>query len=269
MDQHTAETTTIDPAAATATGGVLNNGGENRRIILASQSPRRRQLLEWAELEFQVIIIPTDETFPEGMVTEEIPVHIACEKARAVRAALRSTDEHLQSASGSAAATGSRPAQITQELPKQAMQKVTQAITAETTAIAAATIEDASGDIIIAADTVVVLDNKIIGKPQSEQHAFEILSALSGRVHHVITGVCIWGREQIKFSDITSVEFHPLSAAEIWYYIKKYQPFDKAGAYGIQEWIGVAGIKGIRGDFYNVMGLPVSRVLQALKSGRL
>ncbi|RYF95932.1 MAG: septum formation inhibitor Maf, partial [Chitinophagaceae bacterium] len=124
-------------------------------------------------------------------------------------------------------------------------------------------------DIIIAADTIVVAAGKVIGKPVSEENAFEILSGLSGQTHQVITGVYMAGKEEHYFSDLTEVAFHELSEAEIRYYIQQYKPFDKAGAYGIQEWIGVAGIRSINGDFYNVMGLPVSRVLQALKSGKI
>ena len=188
---------------------------EGRRIILASQSPRRRQLLEWAELNFEVVIVPTDETYPADLPIDEIPMHIARHKAIAVQSG----------------------------------------------------ISDENYPVIIAADTVVVLDGRIIGKPTTAQEAFDILSLLSGQVHQVITGVCIMGRTEFMFSDTTSVEFHALTADEIWFYINNYKPFDKAGAYGIQEWIGVTGIKSINGDFYNVMGLPVSRVLQVLKSG--
>ena len=120
--------------------------------------------------------------------------------------------------------------------------------------------------IIIAADTIVVLGNEIIGKPADREHAIKILSQLSGQKHQVITGVVITDhRNEIAFSDITDVWFHELSQEQISFYVDKYKPYDKAGAYAIQEWIGVIGIKNIRGDFYNVMGLPVSRVVQELK----
>lgn len=119
---------------------------------------------------------------------------------------------------------------------------------------------------ILAADTVVVLDNKIIGKPANREEAIAILTALSGREHKVITGVVLLnGKEEISFSDTTRVVFHPLTQEQIRFYVDKYKPYDKAGAYAIQEWIGVTGIKSIEGDFYNVMGLPVSRVVNALK----
>ena len=93
-----------------------------------------------------------------------------------------------------------------------------------------------------------------------------ILSALSGKIHRVITGVVILLNEkEVAFADTTEVSFHQLTKEEIVFYVDKYQPFDKAGAYAIQEWIGVVGIQSVSGDFYNVMGLPVSRVVQALK----
>ncbi len=118
---------------------------------------------------------------------------------------------------------------------------------------------------IIAADSIVVLENRIIGKPIDYEDAIAILTALSGKIHTVITGVCIIKNgEEISFADITEVEFYELSRAQIIYYVDNYKPFDKAGAYAIQEWIGVTGIKRISGDFYNVMGLPVSRVVKAL-----
>lgn len=181
------------------------------RIILASGSPRRKQLLEWAEVDFEVRVKDTPENFPPGMATIDVPVHIARNKALAVKV----------------------------EVPER---------------------------VVIAADTVVVLGNEIIGKPRDRSDAVNILSRLAGQRHEVITGVVLLrdGEEQ-AFADVTAVWFHPLSTAEIENYVDKYKPYDKAGAYAIQEWIGVVGIKGIEGDFYNVMGLPVSRVVQALK----
>lgn len=182
-----------------------------QRIVLASQSPRRKQLLEWAEIPFDVIVKETDELYPSDLAIDKVPVYIARNKALAVK----------------------------QEL--------------------------SNNRIIVAADTVVVLDNRIIGKPKSISEAIETLSALSATKHLVITGVVILSLEnEITFSDTTEVHFHPLSREQITFYVNKYQPFDKAGAYAIQEWIGVVGIKTIFGDFYNVMGLPVSRVVQAL-----
>ena len=119
---------------------------------------------------------------------------------------------------------------------------------------------------VLAADTIVVLQNEIIGKPKDRADAIDILTRLAGNHHKVITGVVILnGDQEISFADVTDVEFHPLTKTQIEFYVDKYQPYDKAGAYAIQEWIGVVGIKSISGDFYNVMGLPVSRVVQAVR----
>lgn len=182
-----------------------------QKIILASQSPRRKQLLEWAEVPFEIIVKETDESYPNDLPVTDIAVHIAKHKALAVK---------NQTATG---------------LP------------------------------VLAADTIVVLGNEIIGKPKDREDAVSILSKLSGKHHKVITGVFILnGKDEICFADVTDVEFHPLTKAQIEFYVDKYKPYDKAGAYAIQEWIGVVGIKSINGDFYNVMGLPVSRVVKAL-----
>lgn len=180
------------------------------KYILASASPRRKQLLEWAEINFDIIVADTDESYPLGLSPQEIAIHIAEQKAKVVKGKTNT----------------------------------------ET--------------IIIAADTIVVLKNEIIGKPKDRQDAISILSKLSGRVHQVITGVSILGKKEISFADTTEVEFHSLSQQQIEFYIDRYKPYDKAGAYAIQEWIGVIGIKRVNGDFYNVMGLPVSRVVKAL-----
>lgn len=127
-------------------------------------------------------------------------------------------------------------------------------------------IPNEEGYTIIAADTIVVLDNQILGKPSDRENAIQMLGALSGKTHQVITGVCLLsGNEMQVFSEITEVVFHPLSKKQIEFYVDKCEPYDKAGAYAIQEWIGVIGIKSIKGDFYNVMGLPVSRVAEALR----
>lgn len=188
-----------------------------QRVVLASQSPRRKQLLEWAEVPFDVIVRSTDESYPPGLSTDIIPVHIAREKAFAVQRC----DEYVKYKANAT---------------------------------------------IIAADTVVVLGETIIGKPKDREDAIDILSSLSGKKHQVITGVVILhDGAETAFADTTEVWFHPITTSEIAFYVDKYRPFDKAGAYAIQEWIGVTGIKRINGDFYNVMGLPVSRVVQALK----
>lgn len=182
------------------------------KIILASGSPRRKQLLEWAEVVFDITVRDTPETYPPGLPVIDVPVHIARNKAKAVQAVVD------------------------------------------------------PGRVVVAADTVVVVDEEIIGKPKDREDAVSILSRLAGRRHEVITGVVLLrnGEEQ-AFADRTSVWFHPLDRADLEGYVDRYKPYDKAGAYAIQEWIGVVGIQKIEGDFYNVMGLPVSRVVQALK----
>lgn len=121
--------------------------------------------------------------------------------------------------------------------------------------------------IVITADTVVIADNKILGKPRSSAEAIEMLKTLSGRNHQVVTGVTVTTPEKgVTFSASTEVEFAPLTDEEIDYYVTRFQPLDKAGAYGIQEWIGAIGVKGINGSYYNVMGLPVHRLYSVLKS---
>lgn len=121
--------------------------------------------------------------------------------------------------------------------------------------------------LIITADTVVIAENKILGKPKNQDDAKNMLQLLSGNKHKVVTGVTISTIEKIiTFSAITEVEFAPLSEKEIDFYIDTFRPFDKAGAYGIQEWIGCIGIKNINGSFYNVMGLPLHRLYTELKN---
>jgi septum formation protein len=118
---------------------------------------------------------------------------------------------------------------------------------------------------IIAADTVVLLDGEILGKPKDAADAKAMLQKLSGKIHRVVTGVCIQqGADQKSFSVTTEVHFRPLSEAQIDYYISTYKPFDKAGSYAIQEWIGMIGIEKINGDYYNVMGLPIGELVKYL-----
>ncbi|MES2701421.1 MAG: Maf family protein [Bacteroidota bacterium] len=181
------------------------------KIILASQSPRRKQLMEMAELEFTVLVADVDETNPPGMPGEQVPEFLAKKKSDAVL--------HL--------------------------------------------VNDA---IVIAADTVVLVDDDILGKPTDEANAKEILRRLSGRMHKVVTGVCIRKKDkEHSFSVTTEVYFRDLSEEQISHYITHYKPYDKAGAYAIQEWIGVTGIERINGDYYSVMGLPIGDVIIALR----
>lgn len=124
----------------------------------------------------------------------------------------------------------------------------------------------AADELIITADTIVILGEKVMGKPKDTGEAVEMLHELSGKTHQVITGVCLTTREkQVCFSVETDVTFKTLSDSEITYYIDHYHPFDKAGAYGIQEWIGHVGVTGMNGSYFNVMGLPVQRIYEALK----
>ena len=130
---------------------------------------------------------------------------------------------------------------------------------------AAAFTDLAENDIVITADTIVWLDNKAIEKPKDKVHSIEMLQELSGTGHQVITSICIKTQTSQKvFYDETMVYFKPLSMEEITYYVEKYQPFDKAGAYGIQEWIGFIGVTKIEGSYFNVMGLPVHKLYEEL-----
>lgn len=124
----------------------------------------------------------------------------------------------------------------------------------------------AEDEILITSDTLVLCGDDVLGKPHSRDEAFDMLSRLSGRSHRVITAVTIRDcRRETTFSDTAVVHFKALTADEINYYIDKYRPFDKAGAYGVQEWIGYIGITGIEGSFYTIMGFPVHKVYAALK----
>ena len=120
-------------------------------------------------------------------------------------------------------------------------------------------------ELIITADTVVIVGDEILGKPVDEADAVRMLKLLSGRTHQVTTGVCLLTAEKERCFDVTTdVTFKTLTDEEIHYYVNRYRPFDKAGAYGIQEWIGYIGVTGLNGSYYNVMGLPVQRIYQEL-----
>ncbi len=186
------------------------------KIVLASGSPRRKMLMEWAEINFEVIVSDADESFDKNLSPEKIALQIAEKKNNVVAANILLDDLNA---------------------------------------------------IIISADTIVVLDNEIIGKPKDETDAISILMKLNGKTHRVITAVVVKTKDNcISFTDETLVSFNELNEQQLEHYVFHYKPFDKAGAYAIQEWIGVVGIKKIEGDFYNVMGLPISRVVQVLKS---
>lgn len=173
-------------------------------------------MLEWADIEFDVMVSQAEEDFHNELAIEEVPVFIARKKAHAVQQSANYKRYEDQ-------------------------------------------------NIIVAADTIVVLNQEVINKPADREEAIKILMKLSGNVHEVITGVVILdGEKEYSFHDRTEVSFWELTREQIEYYVDRYKPYDKAGAYAIQEWIGVCGIKWIRGDFYNVMGLPVSRVVKIL-----
>lgn len=185
----------------------------NYNILLGSNSPRRKELLAGLNLKFEVKKIPdVEETYPEFLWKEEIPVYLSKLKA----------DAYLSY-----------------------MEKNT---------------------LLITADTIVWLDGKVYGKPVSEEDAFNMLRQLSGKTHEVITGVCLTTvQKQKTFHAISKVKFALLDDDEINYYLDNYRPMDKAGSYGVQEWIGYVGVESLEGSFYNVMGLPVRLLYKYLK----
>ena len=192
---------------------LLHDKLKNYRLILASQSPRRRQLLSDAGLEFTLADrFECDETFPQDMPAEDVAEYLSRLKSEAYPEPL------------------------------------------------------AEGDILLTADTVVIANNRVLGKPSDRAEAIEMISLLSGCDHEVITGCTLRTATRPRsFSVRSKVHFRALDREEIEYYVDCYRPFDKAGAYGIQEWIGYVGIEGIEGSFYNVMGLPVQRLYSILK----
>lgn len=194
------------------------------KIILASNSPRRRELLAGLDVNFEVKVLRgIDESYPENLDAYDVAEYIAQKKADAYRSLLdgdEASDDLL-------------------------------ILTADTVVIAPAADEqnDQEGKGII------------LGKPQNADDAVRMLKMLSGKTHHVVTGVCLTTKkEQRKFSVCTEVSFKEFEEWEINYYITHYKPFDKAGAYGIQEWIGYIGCTGLKGSYFNVMGLPVQRI---------
>lgn len=180
-----------------------------KKLILASGSPRRKELLTTAGLEFEIIVADVDEVIPEEAEPQDVVKSLALQKAEAVA-------------------------------------------------------KNYPDCIVIGADTIVVNDNTILGKPKSEEDAVEMLCALSGRTHYVCTGVALVCGERAKsFCETTEVEFHSLTRDEIVSYVKTGEPMDKAGAYGIQG-KGCVLVKQIVGDYFNVVGLPVSKVYREL-----
>lgn len=184
------------------------------KIILASNSPRRKELLSGLGLPYEVRTLPdVDESFPSTLTGEEIPRHIAREKAEAYRKMMT------------------------------------------------------SDELIITADTIVWLQGEVLGKPHDEEEAIQMLGKLSGKTHQVITGVCLMTTQRTHcFSAVSEVRFANLTPQEIDYYVSNYHPLDKAGSYGVQEWIGYVAVESIVGSFYNVMGLPIQKLYKELKA---
>ncbi len=182
-------------------------------ILLASNSPRRRELLAGLDIDYRVTALPeVDESYPDTLSGEEIPLYISQEKAAAYRRFMK------------------------------------------------------DNTLLITADTIVWLDGKVYGKPRDIADAKAMLQALSGKTHTVITGVTLTSlQKQISFAVSTEVTFTALGDDEIDYYVETYRPLDKAGAYGVQEWIGYIGVTGLKGSYYNVMGLPIQRLYTELK----
>jgi len=185
----------------------------NQDLVLASASPRRKELMEKAGFQFEILVANTDESYPADMDLYEVPQHIAEMKALAVA-------ENLQ-----------------------------------------------LNKIIIAADTIVICNNEVLGKPRDLQDATTMLEKLSGQQHQVVTGVCIkQAAKQFKFQSTTEVYFSELHPHEIEHYVQNYEVLDKAGAYAIQEWIGLNKIIKIEGCYFNVVGLPTSELYKHLST---
>ena len=185
---------------------------EKYKVILASGSPRRRELMAGLGVNYEVRILPdVDESYPDTLQGEEIPLYIAKEKADAYIPMMQ------------------------------------------------------PDELIITADTIVWLDGKVLGKPRDREDALQMLRTMSGRTHEVFTGVCITTTDwQRSFTAQTEVRFATLSEDEIIYYVDNFKPMDKAGAYGVQEWIGFIGVENISGIYYNIMGLPVQKLYREL-----
>ena len=185
---------------------------EKYKVILASGSPRRRELMAGLGVNYEVRILPdVDESYPDTLQGEEIPLYIAKEKADAYIPMMQ------------------------------------------------------PNELIITADTIVWLDGKVLGKPRDREDASQMLRTMSGRTHEVFTGVCITTTDwQRSFTAQTEVRFATLSEDEIIYYVDNFKPMDKAGAYGVQEWIGFIGVENISGSYYNIMGLPVQKLYREL-----
>ena len=191
-------------------------------VVLASNSPRRKELLSGLGVNFSVKTLPdVDESFPDTLKGEEIPLFIARKKADAYKVLFSSVTSN----------------EVEEPL------------------------------LVITADTIVWLEDEVLGKPANATEARAMLSKLSGRKHQVITGVCLTTASwQKSFAAVSEVQFSSLTEEEMDYYIHNYCPYDKAGAYGVQEWIGFIGVESIQGSYFNVMGLPIQRLYRELKT---
>ena len=199
------------------------------KIILASNSPRRRELLAGLDVNFEVKVLNgIDESYPDDLDAYQVAEFIPQKKAEVYRSLLNEEESSAEECL---------------------------ILTADTVVIAPAADEqnDQEGKGII------------LGKPKTADDAVRMLRMLSGKTHHVVTGVCLTTKDgQRHFSVTTEVSFKELTDWEINYYISHYRPFDKAGAYGIQEWIGYIGCTGLNGSYFNVMGLPVQRIYEEM-----
>ena len=200
-------------------------------IILASNSPRRKELLAGLGIPYDVFVLQgIDESYPDDLPANEVAEYIARKKAKAY-------------------------VNVNQNLS-----------TLNSQIIPPPNWEGMGEGLILTADTIVVCDGEILGKPRDAADACAMLRKLSGKTHQVYTGYCLQTADKTVSGTVCSdVTFKELSDDEITYYVEKYKPLDKAGAYGIQEWIGYIGITGIRGSYYNVMGLPVQRIYEEIK----
>ena len=208
------------------------------KILLGSQSPRRRELLAGLDVDFRVVAIDADEHYPEGLQGGEIPYFISRAKAEAYSEPL-AEDEILLTADTIVWVSGKGEAMV-RPGDRSSL--------------------EAGGD-------ACALGGVMLGKPKDEEEARGMLLLLSGRMHEVYTGVTIRTRDGMQtIVDKTEAWFRALSKEEIDHYVERYKPLDKAGAYGVQEWIGYVGVTKIVGSYFNVMGLPVERVWEILSN---
>lgn len=222
------------------------------KILLGSQSPRRRELLAGLDVDFRVVPIDADEHYPEGLTGGDIPYYISRAKAEAYVEPL-AEDEVLLTADTivwvpeeGESVGAARGAHLHEDDNRRRDARV-------------------PSDSVIAGEDASALGGVMLGKPRDTEEARGMLRLLSGRMHEVYTGVTLRTRERmLTIADKTEVWFRGLAEEEIDYYVEQYKPLDKAGAYGVQEWIGYVGVTKIVGSYFNVMGLPVERVWEIL-----